>query len=75
MRKYTNLTLDLIDQGVLDSDFVLRELLANYLSEAEVQNFYTDHLSEIVDPFEDEEDDLDGPDEQRAWYDTSAELM
>lgn len=76
MRKYTNLILEQIENGNLTADYVVKEVLANWMSEAEVENFYHDCLSEIVDPFEDEDDDdLDGVDEQRAWYDTSAELM
>ena len=69
MRKYTNKIIEMVDEGIVDRDILIRDLLM-YLSESEVENFYDQYYG-----YEEEDDELDGPDEQRAWYDTSAELM
>lgn len=67
MRKYTNKILEMTDEGLLDRDTLIRDLLC-WMSESDVEEFYDRNLSDGED--EDEEYD-----EQRAWYDTSAELM
>ena len=70
MRKYTNKIIELVDEGCLNRDELIRDLLM-WMSEHDVQEFYDRELSF----FDEEEDEIDGYDEQRAWYDTSAELM
>ena len=67
MRKYTNKIIEMTDEGLLDRDTLIRDLLC-WMSESDVEEFYDRNLSDGED--EDEEYD-----EQRAWYDTSAELM
>ena len=71
MRKYTNKIIELVDEGAVDRDALIRDLML-WMSESDVEEFYDQYLA---DAFEDEDDDLAGPDEGRAWYDTSAELM
>ena len=68
-RKYTNKIIGMVDEGLLDRDTLIRDLLS-WMSESDVEEFYDRNLYEP----DDDEDELDGPDEQRAWYDTSAEL-
>ena len=67
MRKYTNKIIEMVDEGILDRDILIRDLLL-WMSESEVKEFYDHYTSE-------DDDDLDGPDEGRSWYDNSAELM
>ena len=67
MRKYTNKILEMTDEGLLDRDTLIRDLLC-WMSESDVEEFYDRNLS-------DGEDEDGEYDEQRAWYDTSAELM
>lgn len=67
-RKYTNKIIGMVDEGLLDRDTLIRDLLC-WMSESDVEEFYDRNLYEP-----DDDDDLDGPDEQRNWYDTSAEL-
>ena len=67
-RKFTNKILEMVDEGVVNKDDLIRDLLM-YLSESEVENFYDQYYG-----YEEEDDELNGFDEQRAWYDTSAEL-
>ena len=69
IRKFTNKILEMADEGLVDRDTLIRDLLM-YLSESEVENFYDQYYG-----YEEEDDELDGFDEQSAWYDTSAELM
>ena len=74
MRKYTNKIIELVDDGILDRDTLIRDLLL-WMSESDVEEFYERNLradDEDEDDFEDVPVDYD---EQKAWYDTSAELM
>ena len=68
-RKYTNKILEMVSEGIVNKDNLICDLLM-YLSESEVENFYDQYYG-----YEEEDDELDGFDEQSAWYDTSAELM
>ena len=69
IREYTCKIIEMVDEGVVDRDTLIRDLLM-YMSESEVQNFYDQYYG-----YEEEDDELNGFDEQSAWYDTSAELM
>ena len=68
MRKYTNKIIELVDEGAVDRDALIRDLML-WMDESDVEEFY-DRMN-----FLNEELDEDGFDEGRAWYDTSAELM
>ena len=73
IRKYTNLILEQVEEGLISERELITRLLG-YMSEADVQDFYeSEYDNGLLEEYE--EDDLDGPDEQSAWYDTSAELM
>ena len=69
MRKYTNKIIELVDDGILDRDTLIRDLLC-WMSESDVEEFYERNLRADDDELDEEDND-----EQRAWYDTSAELM
>ena len=60
MRNYTNKIIEMVDEGIVDRDILIRDLLM-YLSASEVENFYDQYYG-----YEEEDDELDGPDEQRA---------
>lgn len=63
-RKYTNKILEMHDDGLLDTEFLLRNLLT-WMSESDVKGFY-----ETVIRCEDLEDDSDDGDiHDRAWRD------
>lgn len=72
MRKYTNKVIEMVDEGLLDRDTLIRDLLM-WLSESDVEEFYERNLS---DHDEDEDEDLDEgyehdgqPDEAQEWHD------
>lgn len=63
MRKYTNMLLDMIDEGVIDRDLVITACL-KYMSEDDVQDMM--EANEFIEEqFEDEEDGQ--PDEAQEW--------
>ena len=73
-RKFTNKIIELVDEGAVDRDALIRDLML-WMDESDVEAFYDQYLADAFEEDEDEYCDLDGPDEQSAWYDTSAELM
>jgi hypothetical protein len=69
MRRFTNAVIEAKDEGVLDRDELIRDLL-NYLSESEVANFLSNYYAEFYGELAEEEDDYDGqPDEMQEWHD------
>lgn len=67
-RKYTNLVLELMDEGVLSPQQVAEAALC-WLSERDVKE-----LAERYEWVQDEEDPDEGRDWGMEWYDTSTEL-
>ena len=61
-RKYTNMLLDMIDEGMIDRDLVITACL-KYMSEDEVQNMM--EFNEFIE--EQYEDDDGQPDEAQEW--------
>jgi hypothetical protein len=59
-RTYTKKLLDLIDEGVVDKDTLILNLL-NWMSEDFVKEFYEQYYSDLYEEDEDEneEEDLD----------------
>jgi hypothetical protein len=54
-RKYTNRILEMVDDGVLDKDFLIQNLLM-YMSEADVSDFFDKTIYDVdYDEDEDEE--------------------
>ena len=54
MRKYTNKIIELVDDGILDRDTLIRDLLL-WMSESDVEEFYERNLradDEDEDDFE-----------------------
>ena len=69
-RKYTNLLLEMIEDGLLDRDTVITACVL-YMSEDQVQDMMESNEF-IPEQFEDEEEDseYDGqPDEAQEWHD------
>ena len=69
-RKYTSALLDAVDEGMLDKDSLIADLLG-WMSEADVQEFVRrNDLMPWLEDEEEEEDEYDGqPDEAQEWYD------
>ena len=67
-RKYTSAVLDAVDEGMLDKDALIADLLG-WMSEADVQEFV--RRNDLMPWLEDEEEDeWDGqPDEAQEWAD------
>ena len=68
-RKYTSAVLDAVEEGMLDKDSLIADLLG-WMSEADVQEFVrrNDLMPWLED--EEEEDEYDGqPDEAQEWHD------
>lgn len=67
-RKFTNKIIEMVDEGAVDRDTLIRDLLL-WMSESDVEEFYDRNLSE----FDEDEDDgyeHDGqPDEMQEWHD------
>ena len=64
VRKYTNKIIEMTDEGLLDRDMLIRDLL-NYMSESDVEDFYESlGLDEDLD-----EDDDGQPSEMDEWLD------
>lgn len=69
MSKFTNSVIEAKDEGVLDRDELIRDLL-NYLGESDVRNFLSAYYCEFFGNLAEEEDDYDGqPDEAQEWHD------
>jgi hypothetical protein len=65
VRKYTNKIIELVDDGILDRDTLIRDLLC-WMSESDVAEFYERNLRAD----EDELDEEDGqPSEMDEWHD------
>lgn len=64
MTTYTDKILDAVDDGSIDRNELILALL-KFMGENDVKMFYHENLFKA---------DL-SHDEQRAWYDTSAELL
>ena len=67
MTTYRNKILELFDEGFVGKDELFLNLL-NWISESDAYEFWEQY-------YDDGESYLDRPDESRAWYDTSAELL
>jgi len=67
-RKYTNMLLDMIDEGMIDRDLVITACL-KYMSEDEVQDMM--EANEFIE--EQYEDDDGQPDEAQEWADFDAD--
>jgi hypothetical protein len=66
MRKYTNMVLDMMDEGVLDPK-ALADMCLAYMSEDEVKDMC--HSNDLL-PEDEEDDEYDGqPDEAQEWAD------
>ena len=67
-RRYTCELLSLVEDGMIDKDYLIRDLLG-YLSESEVADFA--RKNDIITWLdrEDEEEDDRQPDEAQEWYD------
>ena len=64
-RFYTNMLLEMVDDGILDKDTVIMACL-KYMSEDEVQDMM--EANEFIDEqFEDEDEDDGQPDEMQEW--------
>ena len=62
-REYTNKIIELVDDGIVDRDILIRDLL-NWMSESDVAEFYDRNLRA------DDEDEDDGqPSEMDEWHD------
>jgi len=61
MRKYTNMLLDMIDEGVIDRDLVITACL-KYMSEDDVQD-----MMEANEFIEEQFEDDGQPDEAQEW--------
>ena len=71
MRKYTNMLLEMIDDGLIDRDLVITACL-KYMSEDEVQDMM--EANEFIDEQFEDEDEYDGqPDEAQEWADFDPE--
>jgi len=51
-RKFTNIVLDLMDEGVIDPK-MLAEQLAMWCSEDDMKEFYYSQIADMVEEFED----------------------
>ena len=64
-RKYTNMLLEMIEEGVLDKDLVLMAM-AKYMLEDDVQDMM--EANEFIEEqYEDEDEDDGQPDEAQEW--------
>jgi hypothetical protein len=63
-REYTNKIIEMVDEGLIDRDMLIRDLL-NYMSESEVENFYDQYYGQD----EDEDEDDGQPSEMDEWHD------
>ena len=66
-RRYTCELLSLVEDGMIDKDTLIRDLLG-YLSESEVADFA--RKNDIITWLDRDEDEDDGqPDEAQEWHD------
>lgn len=63
IRQYTNKLLDFMEEGVIDPDRLVHQLLC-FMSERDVKQFYESHYEEELEPKPDEsyEDDFGNSD-------------
>lgn len=62
MRKYTNKIIEMVDEGMVDRDMLIRDLL-NFMSESDVAEFYDSYYDQ------DEDEDDGQPSEMDEWHD------
>ena len=65
IREYTNKIIEMVDEGLLDRDMLIRDLL-NYMSESGVKDFY---VSLGLDEDEELDEDDGQPSEMDEWLD------
>ena len=72
-RKFTNKIIELVDEGAVDRDALIRDLML-WMSESDVEEFYDQYLADAFDDEEDvlDEDDDGQPDEAQEWHDFDA---
>lgn len=63
-REYTNKIIEMVDEGMVDRDMLIRDLL-NYMSESDVSDFYDSYYGQD----EDEDEDDGQPSEMDEWHD------
>lgn len=63
MRKFTNKIIEMVDEGLIDRDILIRDLL-NWMSESDVGEFFDQNFG---DETEDEDDGQ--PSEMDEWHD------
>jgi hypothetical protein len=61
-REYTNKIIEMVDEGMVDRDMLIRDLL-NYMSESDVADFYDSYYGQ------DEDEDDGQPSEMDEWHD------
>ena len=61
-REYTNKIIEMVDEGLIDRDMLIRDLL-NYMSESDVSDFYDQYYGQ------DEDEDDGQPSEMDEWHD------
>jgi hypothetical protein len=61
-REYTNKIIEMVDEGLIDRDMLIRDLL-NYMSESDVADFYDSYYGQ------DEDEDDGQPSEADEWHD------
>lgn len=69
-RKYTNLLLDAIEQGMLSPQAVV-EMAVSYMSESDVEDMM--RVNDLLYALEPEEDDEPDVSEAQEWYDFDPE--
>ena len=64
-REYTNKIIEMVDEGLIDRDILIRDLL-NWMYESDLEEFYDYYFRQD----EDDEDEDDGqPSEADEWHD------
>ena len=70
-RRYTTELLDMVEQGLIDKDSLIQDLLG-WMSESDVAEFArrNDYIQDLDEDEDEEEDEYDGqPDEAQEWHD------
>lgn len=62
MRKFTNKIIEMVDEGLIDRDMLVLDLL-NWMSESDVAEFYDHYYGQ------DEDEDDGQPSEMDEWHD------
>jgi hypothetical protein len=71
VREYTNKIIEMVDEGLLDRDELIRDLL-NWMSESDVKDFYV--FNGWADDGDENPDEDDGqPSEMDEWRDYDAD--